>query len=192
MMIKRNWYPSREIILNLFFSFSLQSRQCAKKCNLENRKSIQNLPGSCKPPEEQTQSANVLAKTSCRFPKKQQKNKNHLGCIRASPDVPVLCLNFFCYLLEFLDFFPPQQLYFLKLILGETDSPVELHGVAAQWCMSVSQTTTAPLIIMDAAVRKQAAAEIAWPNGVSVSLLCITIKVCCCLPCCVINSCVYH
>lgn len=40
--------------------------------------------------------------------------------------------------------------------------------------MSVAQTIADRLIIMDAAARKQAVVEIAWPNGVF--LICITIE----------------
>lgn len=54
----------------------------------------------------------------------------------------------------------------------------------------LDKTAAALLIIMDAAVWKRAAVELAWPNGVS-SILHYH-RVCCCLPCCVINSCVYH
>ena len=52
--------------------------------------------------------------------------------------------------------------YFLSISFGgEMSFLAGLHIVAAQRCMSVAQITAVLLIIMDAAVRKQAVVEIA-------------------------------
>lgn len=64
--------------------------------------------------------------------------------------------------------------YIFSIRFGRNESLAERLIVAAQWCMSVAQTIADFLIIMDAAVRKQAVVEIARPNGVS--LICIIIE----------------
>lgn len=64
--------------------------------------------------------------------------------------------------------------YIFSISIVRNDSLAKLLIVVARWCMSVAQATADLVIILNTAVRKQTALEIARPNGVS--LICITIE----------------
>lgn len=80
--------------------------------------------------------------------------------------------------------------FIFSISLGRNESPAELHIVAAQWCMSVAQTIAPPSNYHGCCSEKTSCGRNSMTQWRLSNLH--YHRVCCCLPCCVINSCVYH